>query len=498
MPDARYDIAVLGSGFGGSLAALLFTRLGLRTALLDRTAHPRFAIGESSTPLADFILRDLAARYDLPRLAPLAAYGPWQEHYPHLVAGRKRGFSYFYHTAGQALRPTPDHAGALLVAASADPYHSDTHWLRADVDAFLAAEARAAGGFCLDNTPVEITGGGPPWVLSAGALRIEADFLLDATGAGGVLPRALGVDDAAHPFLTHSRALFSHFDGVASWNDVWTAAGGDTRDHPFPCDEAALHHVFDGGWMWMLRFNTGRVSAGFVLDGRRHPPDERLSPEAEWTAWLSRFPALQAQFAAAKVTSPPGRILRTGRLQRRVARAAGPGWALLPFTAGFIDPLHSTGIAHTLHALEHLAGLFEAHRGTPALDDALADYSARLLRELDFVDRLVASCYEAAFDFRAYTAAAMVYFAASVCAEQARLRGRRGAFLGADDDGLYGIAGAVRARARGLRAAPDVAAFAAFVEEALEPYNTVGLFRPAVPNMYRHTAPRTPARQTER
>ena len=65
------DVAVVGSGFGGSLTALVARRLGLSVALLERGTHPRFAIGESTSPLANLLLEELARRYELPRLLPL-------------------------------------------------------------------------------------------------------------------------------------------------------------------------------------------------------------------------------------------------------------------------------------------------------------------------------------------------------------------------------------------------------------------------------------------
>jgi len=49
------------------------TSPGLRVALLERGRHPRFVIGESSTPLAGLLIEELADRYDLPRLRPLAS-----------------------------------------------------------------------------------------------------------------------------------------------------------------------------------------------------------------------------------------------------------------------------------------------------------------------------------------------------------------------------------------------------------------------------------------
>ena len=95
------DIAVIGAGFSGSLIAMLLQRMGLRPVLVDRGSHPRFAVGESSTPVANLILEGLAHRYDLPRIAPLANYASWKRTYPEIVCGLKRGFSYFHHEFGQ-------------------------------------------------------------------------------------------------------------------------------------------------------------------------------------------------------------------------------------------------------------------------------------------------------------------------------------------------------------------------------------------------------------
>ena len=77
MNELQTDIAVVGAGFSGSLLSLLLKRIGLRCVLIDRGSHPRFAVGESSTPMANLILEDLARRYDLPRVAPLSNYGSW-------------------------------------------------------------------------------------------------------------------------------------------------------------------------------------------------------------------------------------------------------------------------------------------------------------------------------------------------------------------------------------------------------------------------------------
>src|SRR5689334_18541556 len=115
---ADFDIAVIGSGFAGSIMSMIARRLGRRVLLVERGRHPRFAIGESSTPLANLLLEELARRYDLPRLLPLTEWGSWQKTYPRLACGLKRGFTFYHHDFGGPPTDWNDRASQLLVAAS--------------------------------------------------------------------------------------------------------------------------------------------------------------------------------------------------------------------------------------------------------------------------------------------------------------------------------------------------------------------------------------------
>ncbi|MFM8222325.1 MAG: hypothetical protein ACKOJF_25745, partial [Planctomycetaceae bacterium] len=110
-----------------------------------------------------------------------------------------------------------------------------------------------------------------------------ADFVLDASGEANVLGRVL--DLGTLPLRTHSRSVFGHFHGVHPWGELLDLWGHSQAPHPFPCDAAALHHVIDGGWMYVLRFNNGITSAGFLLDTRQHP-DRGDSPDEEWRRLL--------------------------------------------------------------------------------------------------------------------------------------------------------------------------------------------------------------------
>lgn len=499
MIELDVDVAVIGAGFGGSLTALLLERIGLKPALIERGAHPRFALGESSTPLADFVLAQLAEHYALPRIKPLASYGTWQQSYPELPCGLKRGFSYFQHVPGEAFAPRADHQNELLVAASYTSDDADTHWLRADFDHFLVREAQAAGIAYLDRTNVDSLTPGERWELAGRrgeeACRIRASFVIDATGGGEFLAGGLGLNNDATGVCTNSRALYGHFRDVKPWRQILQAAGGRVEDHTFDCDAAALHHVLDGGWMWVLRFNNGVTSAGFMLDCDRWPLDETVSPADEWQSQLARYPSLAEQFAAARLVAPEGGLRRSGRLQRRVERAAGPNWAMLPTAAYTLDALHSTGNAHTLYGIERIVGILERHWNRPELAAELDRHSQMLQSEISLVDQLVHGCYLACGRFELLAHYAMHYFAAATVSEMRRSElgvACPDAFLQATNpefraivDDAYGRLS--RLVAGGSICDDDIADYGREVAAALAPFNIAGLCDPAKRNMYPYT-----------
>lgn len=492
------DVAILGAGFGGSLTALLLQRIGLSCVLIDRGSHPRFAIGESTTPTANLVLRDLAETYKLPRLAPLAKHGTWQEAYPDVVHGPKRGFSYFQHHPGQAFQAGPDHGHELLVASSSSLATADTHWRRSDVDHFLAREVQATGIPYFDKLAVNVSRQEHGFRLSGEregeAIVLDAKFLIDATGEAGVVLKTFGIPQRTGTFFTNSRGLFGHFTGLTPWEDVMVAAGESVADHPFPCDQSALHQVIDEGWMWQLRFDNGVTSAGFALDGDRTPLDPAISPADEWSRLMDRYPSLGEQFAATELVAPAGGLCRTGRLQRRALHAAGENWAALPNTAGFIDPLFSTGIAHSLCGIERLTQILAAHWDRSSLPAALALYEHIVRNELDFADEIVGTCFASFRSFEAFHASCMLYFAAATTYERRRLAGslRPGAaFLCADDVNLRGIVSRARERLMSLLEEPESHQMESYLDrlkDEIAPFNHVGLFMPEVRHIYRHTA----------
>jgi FADH2 O2-dependent halogenase len=282
-----------------------------------------------------------------------------------------------------------------------------------------------------------------------------------------------------------SRALYSHFTGIARWQNLLEDEFGttSTSSHPYRCDDAALHQIIDGGWMWLLRFDNGVTSAGFSLDPERHPihPDE--SPKDEWRRLLATYPSLARQFASAEPVRP---FIRTGRLQRRLARAAGADWAMLPHTAGFLDAWLSPGIAQTLFAVNRLGKILAEERTEHGRERRLHEYNQTVLRELAWVDEITGTCFKCFDRFPILATAVMLYFAAAIYCEERERSGQSGsddAFLLAEHAPFREIAGEIFDRA--VRTPSDEAArFGRDVGEQIAPFNLGGLCDPDRFNMY--------------
>ena len=469
-----FDIAVVGSGYAGSIFAMIARRLGRSVVLIERGRHPRVVIGESSTPLSNLLLEELADRYDLPVLKPLTKWGSWRRTYPKLACGLKRGFSFFHHDLADP-RSRDSRTGQMLVAASPHDEIADTHWYRSDVDAFLVREAQRLGVVFVDEaklTSCEESGEEVRLTGSKGEepLMFRARFVVDATGPRGFLHRALGLRESALPGYPGTQALYSHFSGVKRL-DAHRAAEG----FPFPADDAAVHHVFDGGWIWVLQFNNGITSAGVAATDECA---ERLRLEEGERAWgrlLHKIPALAEQFSCAVLARP---FTYVPRLSYRSSTITGARWAMLPSAAGFVDPLLSTGFPLTLLGVSRLAEIVERSWGTEDFNGQLERYAAATDDELLATGRLIAALYANMARFPVFRSVALLYFAAASFSETARRLGKTNlasSFL-LHDRAVFGReCRSFQERVSEGRSLEDVDAIVREVERIIEPIDVAGL-----------------------
>jgi tetracycline 7-halogenase / FADH2 O2-dependent halogenase len=481
-----FDLAIVGSGFAGSLMAMIARRIGLSVVMVERGKHPRIVIGESSTPLTNLLLEELTTRYDLPTLRSLSKWGSWQREHPEIACGLKRGFTFYHHDLENPKGFPPSRAEQLLVAASPHDKIADTHWYRADFDQLFVREAEKMGVVFWDETDLACDfsrENGAEFVGNRKGSQIcfSAGFVVDATGPRGFLHQMLGLGERNFPDFPRTQALYSHFTGVKRLDD---RAADPCEVPPYPVDDAAVHHVFDGGWIWILRFNNGVTSAGVAatdeLAGRLALGD---GSEA-WDRLLKSIPVLQDCFRDAKAIRP---FTHIPRLSFHSSRIAGPNWALLPFAAGFVDPLMSTGFPLTLLGIARMAEVLECRRDGGDCQTLLEDYVARTNAELVATSSLIAGLYASMKNFPVFINLSLLYFAAASFAETAHRLGKphlASSFLLHDHPDFGPECSALLERAHNIQSKEDSASLAADVLRTIEPFNIAGLGREDRRNWY--------------
>jgi len=387
--DCGYDVAIIGSGIAGSALASILSRQGLDVIVFEAKSHPRFSIGESMILETSEMMRSLAELYEVPELA----YFSSENYFKHIGSqhGVKRHFSYLHHTQN-----TPhDLQQTLQAVIPKQPHGHELHLYRQDTDYFMMTTAVRYGATVLQETPVRRVHFGDECVLiEAKDATYTAKYIVDACGFRSILRDQF--DLTQRDLQAHSRALFTHMVDVPCVHEV--TASKKAYDVPFRISEGTLHHVFDGGWLWVIPFNNHDgatnpiVSVGLMLDPRRYPQRDDLTPHEEFQTIISAFPSVAAQFKDARCVRE---WVRAPRIQYRASEVVGERWALLGHAAGFVDPLYSKGLYVSFASVSMLAYLLLGAQKT-------GDFSARAFQPLEKMthgylamnDRLVANSYK--------------------------------------------------------------------------------------------------------
>ncbi len=339
--NTRYDVAILGSGIGGSMLAAILAKHGVSTILLEEQTHPRFAIGESLIPETGVRLRILAEKHGIPALGWLGSFHQLRDNVSS-ACGVKRSFSFMYHREGE--RHVASETNQLPTLTP--PFGPDSHLFRQDTDAYMTSVAVRLGARFRQQVRVnhidfledEVR------LMTASGEAIRASYLIDAGGMRSHVSTQLGLRDEVPRFRTDTRALYNHFLGVTPTDFL---VNGGRHGLPSPLAQATMHHIFDGGWIWIIPFCNHRdstnplTSVGMMLDRSRYPTPQG-APEDEFRAIARRFPTIAKHFENATAVRP---WVTTGRIQYSQKHLLGKRFLQLPHAACFVDPLYSSGLS---------------------------------------------------------------------------------------------------------------------------------------------------------
>jgi flavin-dependent dehydrogenase len=111
----------------------------------------------------------------------------------------------------------------------------------------------------------------------------------------------------------------------------------------------------DRGWSWRIPL-PGRVSVGMVI-GAEFLTAFGTTKEQRYDNLLREDSVLRRVAKGAKRLTP---VMEYSNYQRVSTRIIGQGWALLGDTAGFIDPVFSSGLFIGMHSAVALAKAIQA------------------------------------------------------------------------------------------------------------------------------------------
>ena len=397
-----YDVAILGTGIGGTLLGAILAANGLEVLLLEQGVHPRFAIGESTVPETTVLLRLMAKRYGVPEIAHLSNFHSTRAHVS-AACGVKRNFSFHHHEPG--VPNDPRHTNQFMTWAP--PFGPDIHYFRQDTDAYMLAVAASRGATVRQQTQIaEISFDDDGIDLAtASGESFRARYVIDAGGMQAPIAKKFGLREDPSPLATRSRTLFTHMTGVTPYDHI----AAPRREHGLasPLAQGTLHHLFDGGWIWVIPFDNhpfatnSLCSVGVTLDLAKHP-EPVGTPEEEFASVVSRFPSVARHFENARAIRP---WTGTRRLQYSSSRIVGHRFCLLPHAATFVDPLFSSGLTVTMSAINSIAARLIAAKTDGDFSGERFQYVETWTQKLyDYYDRLVSGAYIAFRDFTLWNA----------------------------------------------------------------------------------------------
>jgi flavin-dependent dehydrogenase len=315
------QVVVIGAGPSGAIAAALLKRKGHDVLMIERQHFPRFSIGESLlSHCLDFVeeagmLEAVnAAGFQLKNGAAFA----WGEQYSAFDFGET--FSNGKPTTFQVQRADFD----KLLADQAALQGVDVRY----------GEAIVSADFNLPKPQLDVLR------EDGSQYRVEADFVLDASGYGRVLPRLLDLEAPSN--FPVRQAVFTHVE--------------DHIDNPAFEREKILittHPIHRDIWFWTIPFSNGRCSVGVVaaaehFEGRMENLDECLQ------GFIAETPSLAGVLNNA-VWDTPARTI--GGYSANVKTLHGPGFALLGNAAEFLDPVFSSGVTIAMRSASMAAGV---------------------------------------------------------------------------------------------------------------------------------------------
>ena len=351
----KVDVLVIGAGPSGTMAAAIANKSGLNVKIIEKTKFPRFVIGES------LLARCMDHFEEAGVLEELKKHNFQVKNGAIFLKGEQRcefNFSEQFTKGKEWTWQVPrdkfdkviaDKVESIGVAIDYESEVIDIQFNRTDSTTIVK-----------DKRGVE--------------KKIEAKFIIDASGYGRVIPKLL---DLNYPSTQPNRStIFTHFKDLNRPN---------TEDSN---KIIAISHKPDV-WIWVIPFSNGNTSCGFVgnpdyLEKYKGTPTERLK------SLINNEPLLQARFQNSDMIFEP---LMISAYSIAVKQLHGAGYVLTGNSTEFLDPIFSAGVTFATES-GILAGKLASKQLKGEKIDWDLEYSAPILNGIEVFRTYIDAWYD--------------------------------------------------------------------------------------------------------
>lgn len=329
----NYDVVIIGGGPAGTTCATLLRKYNpnLSVLIVEKAQFPRDHVGESQLPGVSAVLNEMGV-WDKVEAAgfpvKIGASYTW---------GRDAGqWDFDFYPIERFVdepRPAKYEGQRQSTAFQVDRAIYDDILLRhaEEVGTDVVEQAKVTAIHrnpddpdTIDSLTVEVNG--------AGEQTVRGTFYVDASGAVGLIRRAMGVEGWVPEELKN----------IAVW-DYWQNA--EWAVHIGVGATRVQVRSLPYGWIWFIPLGPTRTSIGLICPVDKYK-EFGLKPEDLYRKALEEQPEISALIENA---SSEGKLETTKDWSNVADRLAGKNWFLTGESAGFADPILAAGmnIAHS-------------------------------------------------------------------------------------------------------------------------------------------------------
>ncbi|MBC3757182.1 tryptophan 7-halogenase [Hyunsoonleella sp. SJ7] len=351
MSEIEVDVLVIGAGPSGCVAAGYLEQQGISVKVVEKSKFPRFVIGESLLP------RCMEHFEKAGLLGALDDFG----------FEIKRGARFMKHGVVSNFDFSKKHTPGW-----------DWTWQvpRADFDHVLTKELQNKGvDIAFENEVLNVSFDEEG--ISATEIKdkngnhytVKANYIVDSSGYGRVLPRLLGLDKPSS--IPEHSSIFTHV------KDVRRPEGREGTLITFDILDTDT-------WFWVIPFSDGNTSIGFV--GKT---DFIESYNGDLGAMLRLSEYYRDRFEGVDFSFPPVCIKN---FSKSVTQLYGKGYVLTGNSAEFLDPVFSSGVTFaTESALKAAKLIAKAQKGENV--DWQKEYSDYIMKGVNVFSTYVKEWY---------------------------------------------------------------------------------------------------------